>query len=201
MIDKRTPVLLLGGKENSLSIARNLGRMGIAVRVSGAANCLGMYSRFCAERLPVPGNTPQPDHWKRLLLGSDRRLDGHIAVGAIVLSDSKEPPPDTDESYPELPAHFAAALPRETFGRVTYEVAVAPGVAPVNATPSWAQQIIMKIVTEDAEPVTRARKNVPPNVAAAVGKAGGTATVQRSKFSDNTNQAPALGISLLRWCL
>ena len=34
-----------------------------------------------------------------------------------------------------------------------------------------AQQIIMKIVTEDAQPVTRARKNVPPNVAAAVGKA------------------------------
>ena len=34
-----------------------------------------------------------------------------------------------------------------------------------------AQQIIMKIVTEDAEPVTRMRKNVPPNVAAAVAKA------------------------------
>ena len=85
MIDKRTPVLLLGGKENSLSIARNLGRMGIAVRVSGAANCLGMYSRFCAERLPVPGNTPQSDHWKRLLLGSDRRLDGHIV---LALSDA-----------------------------------------------------------------------------------------------------------------
>jgi hypothetical protein len=52
---------------------------------------------------------------------ADRRLDGHIAVGAIVLSDSKEPPPDPAESYPELPAAFAADLPRETFGRVTYE--------------------------------------------------------------------------------
>jgi hypothetical protein len=34
-----------------------------------------------------------------------------------------------------------------------------------------AQQIIMKIVTEEAAPVTRLRKNVPPNVAAAVARA------------------------------
>jgi len=34
-----------------------------------------------------------------------------------------------------------------------------------------AQAIIMKIVTEDATPVTRLRKSVPPNVTAAVGKA------------------------------
>jgi hypothetical protein len=36
---------------------------------------------------------------------------------------------------------------------------------------SSAQQIIMKIVTEDATPVTKVRKSVPPNVAAAVAKA------------------------------
>ncbi len=34
-----------------------------------------------------------------------------------------------------------------------------------------AQQIIMKIVTEEAAPVTRLRKSVPPNVAAALSKA------------------------------
>ncbi len=33
-----------------------------------------------------------------------------------------------------------------------------------------AQQIIMKIIAEDAQPVTSLRKSVPPNVAAAVGK-------------------------------
>ena len=38
-------------------------------------------------------------------------------------------------------------------------------------TGASAQQIIMKIVTEEAAPVTRLRKAVPPNVAAAVGKA------------------------------
>jgi serine/threonine-protein kinase len=37
-------------------------------------------------------------------------------------------------------------------------------------TGSSAQQIIMKIVTEEAQPVTKARKAVPPNVAAAVAK-------------------------------
>jgi serine/threonine protein kinase len=34
-----------------------------------------------------------------------------------------------------------------------------------------AQQIIMKIVTEEAAPVSKVRKSVPPNVSAAVGKA------------------------------
>lgn len=38
-------------------------------------------------------------------------------------------------------------------------------------TGASAQQIIMKIVTEDAQPVTRLRKSVPANVAAAVAKA------------------------------
>ena len=38
-------------------------------------------------------------------------------------------------------------------------------------TGNSAQQIIMKIVTEDAAPVTKLRKSVPPNVAAALAKA------------------------------
>ncbi|MDH4348310.1 MAG: serine/threonine-protein kinase, partial [Gemmatimonadota bacterium] len=38
-------------------------------------------------------------------------------------------------------------------------------------TGASAQQIIMKIVTEEAQPVTKLRKSVPPNVAAAVAKA------------------------------
>jgi len=38
-------------------------------------------------------------------------------------------------------------------------------------TGSSAQQIIMKIVTEEPAPVTKLRRSVPPNVAAAIGKA------------------------------
>jgi eukaryotic-like serine/threonine-protein kinase len=42
-----------------------------------------------------------------------------------------------------------------------------------------AQQIIMKIITEPAAPVTRLRKSVPPNVAAAVAKALETLAADR----------------------
>ena len=51
-------------------------------------------------------------------------------------------------------AEETVALVRETGDRrVTYEVAVAPGVAPVNATPSWAQQIIMNLLVNARDAV------------------------------------------------
>ncbi|HSM16440.1 MAG TPA: protein kinase [Gemmatimonadales bacterium] len=53
-----------------------------------------------------------------------------------------------------------------SLGSVLYEMLT--GEPP--HTGSSAQQIIMKIVTEEAEPVTKARKSAPPNVAAAVAK-------------------------------
>jgi tRNA A-37 threonylcarbamoyl transferase component Bud32 len=54
-----------------------------------------------------------------------------------------------------------------SLGAVLYEMLTG---APPHSGGS-AQQIIMKIVTEDVAPVTRMRKAVPPNVAAAVSKA------------------------------
>jgi hypothetical protein len=53
-----------------------------------------------------------------------------------------------------------------SLGSVLYEMLT--GTPP--HTGASAQQIIMKIVTEEAAPVTRLRKAVPPNVAAAVAK-------------------------------
>lgn len=79
-LDTATPVLLLGGKENSLSVVRHLGRLGIEVRVSGPKSCWGMFSRYCAEALPVPAGETQCAYWSRLLLGNERRLDGHIVL-------------------------------------------------------------------------------------------------------------------------
>ena len=73
-----TPVLLLGGKENALSIARHLGRLGVEVRVSGATNCWALYSRFCVEAFHTPRGEAQQDYWLKLLLGNDGRLNGHI---------------------------------------------------------------------------------------------------------------------------
>ncbi len=54
-----------------------------------------------------------------------------------------------------------------SLGSVLYEM-LAGNPPHVGAS---AQQIIMKIVTEEAAPVTNVRKSVPPNVAAAVAKA------------------------------
>ncbi len=78
MLDTSTPVLILGGKENALSVTRHLGRLGVPVRVSGAASCWALYSRYCQEGFMVPAGDTQAAFWNRLLLGNDRSLDGHI---------------------------------------------------------------------------------------------------------------------------
>jgi Tol biopolymer transport system component len=56
---------------------------------------------------------------------------------------------------------------------------------------SSAQQIIMRIVTEDAEPVTKLRKSVPPNVAAALAKA--LERLPADRFETARTFAEALG--------
>jgi len=56
---------------------------------------------------------------------------------------------------------------------------------------SSAQQIIMKIVTEEAAPVTKLRRSVPPNVAAAVAK--GLEKLPADRFESAQAFADALG--------
>jgi len=74
-----------------------------------------------------------------------------------------------------------------SLGCVLYEMLT--GSPPhVGAT---AQQIIMKIVTEEAAPVTRLRKSVPPNVAAAVAKA--TEKLPADRFETAKDFRDALG--------
>jgi len=58
-------------------------------------------------------------------------------------------------------------------------------------TGASAQQIIMKIVTEEAAPVTRLRKSVPPSVAAAVAKA--VERLPADRFETAAAFAQALG--------
>ncbi|MFT3987030.1 hypothetical protein [Aestuariivirga sp.] len=79
-LNTATPVLILGGKENALSVTRSLGRKGIAVRVSGPANCWALHSRYCVEAFRIPVEENSRDFWKRLLLGNKRELDGHIVL-------------------------------------------------------------------------------------------------------------------------
>ncbi|TDJ44038.1 MAG: carboxylate--amine ligase [Gammaproteobacteria bacterium] len=80
-IDTSTPVLVLGGKENALSLVRNLGRHGIPVSVSGPSECWGMSSRYCRKAFRVPRDSSGADYWHELLLGPDSAsLHGHILI-------------------------------------------------------------------------------------------------------------------------
>lgn len=79
-LDTTTPVLILGGKENALSVTRHLGRLGVTVRVSGRPSCWALCSRYCAEAFRIPKGETQASFWKRLLLGNDGELDGHIVL-------------------------------------------------------------------------------------------------------------------------
>lgn len=78
-LDTSTPVLLLGGRENSLAVARHLGGLGIPVRVSGMGGCWGMRSRYCRQSFPVPRGVSARDFWKELLLSPTAApLHGHM---------------------------------------------------------------------------------------------------------------------------
>jgi D-aspartate ligase len=80
-LDIGTPVLILGGKENSLSIARHLGGLGIPVRVSGRPSAWGLYSRHCKEALRIPRDIGMAEYWRKLLLGPDGgRFAGSVLI-------------------------------------------------------------------------------------------------------------------------
>jgi len=64
-------------------------------------------------------------------------------------------------------------------------------------TGSTAQQIISKIVTEEPAPITKARKSVPPNVAAAVAKA--LEKLPADRFASVASFAAALSDTTFRW--
>lgn len=75
------PVLVLGGRENALSITRNLGRHGIPVRVSGPQDCWGRFSRHCKQAFTIPKGTSHRGYWEELLLsGNHRQLHGSVLL-------------------------------------------------------------------------------------------------------------------------
>ncbi len=72
-LDVSTPVLVLGGKENALSLTRSLGKLGIRVYVSGPSDCWGSYSRHCAKSFPVPRGGKMVEYWTDLLLSQNHQ--------------------------------------------------------------------------------------------------------------------------------
>jgi len=101
-LDTTTPVLVLGGKENALSIVRRFGKMGIKTRVSGSADCWGRYSKYCAQSLPVPRGETAADFWSDLLL-SGRSPELH---GSLIICCSDDAIEFVAGSRDELASHY-----------------------------------------------------------------------------------------------
>src|SRR5262249_23697106 len=84
------PVILLGGEANALSVARSLGRLGVAVYALNESNACVRYSRYCRWIALPPGDgrtdaeVDVEESWARFLLGSE---SDHLQ-GAVVLTCS-----------------------------------------------------------------------------------------------------------------
>jgi len=81
MSNNKPPVIILDGAENSLSIARSLGKRGIAVSVAAMPTCQAFNSRFINESYIVPEGQLAKDYYKEVLLGTgSHRLEGSVVL-------------------------------------------------------------------------------------------------------------------------
>ncbi len=77
--DPSTPVILLGGRENALAVARNLGKAGVKIIATGVPGARSMNSKYCKQAYPVPEHKSPAEHWADLLLEDElEALKGHI---------------------------------------------------------------------------------------------------------------------------
>lgn len=82
-----TPVLVLGGEENTLSIARSFGRRKIPVIVSALQDCFAFKSHYCSKSLPIPRGENQRTFWTSILLGTETPND---LAGAVIFAGNDE---------------------------------------------------------------------------------------------------------------
>src|SRR5262245_30917569 len=82
-VQSRPPVVILGGEANALSVARELGRVGIKVYILCPADAFVRHSRFC-EWIKVEGDCGQEAAWAHFLLGPE----ADYLKGAVLLSCS-----------------------------------------------------------------------------------------------------------------
>jgi len=65
------PVLVLGGEENALSIARSFGRRQVRVFVCATEGCFAFKSRYCTRVFVIPASESQKNYWNRVLLDDE----------------------------------------------------------------------------------------------------------------------------------
>lgn len=83
---RKPPVLILGGCENALSVARSLGRRGIDVYASVLENESVRSSRYCKQSFPYAKSEPAKERWEALLLST---YNYHL-LGSLILPCSDE---------------------------------------------------------------------------------------------------------------
>ena len=80
----KPPVIVLGGEANALSVARNLGRMGVTVYAMGEPDSVVGRSRFCRWVTPAIDGGDLEASWAGWLLGTE----SDALRGAVLLSCS-----------------------------------------------------------------------------------------------------------------
>lgn len=66
--DPSTPLILLGGRENAVAVARNLGRLGVHITACGLDGARSMNSKYCNEAIRIPNGEDAATYWENLLL-------------------------------------------------------------------------------------------------------------------------------------
>lgn len=136
--DPSTPVILLSGRESTVAAARNFGRRGVKVIVSGGHDCPALSSRYCQQALPVPVGTGAPAYWHDILLANPMA----DLAGAVILPFCDESLAFIVANHAELKKRYlvedldaelrAAALDKQETLRMSQEVGVpTPQVWPV----------------------------------------------------------------------
>ncbi len=75
----KPPVLILGGAQNSVSIARSLGRNGVKVYLSVRQGENALFSRFVRQSFPYTDSKNVHGFWKNLLFNPHNQfLQGSI---------------------------------------------------------------------------------------------------------------------------
>lgn len=81
-LNNKTPVLILGGAENALSLLRSLSNEGIIVSVSADKECPAFYSRYCKNKYIVPKKVMPSKYWSDLLFKNKKES------GSVILACS-----------------------------------------------------------------------------------------------------------------
>lgn len=80
------PVIVLGGEENALSIARSFGRRKIRVGICAPEGCFAFKSRYCSKAFVIPRSADQKTFWSQLLLG----IASPQLMGAVIFAANDE---------------------------------------------------------------------------------------------------------------